>query len=49
MEDIMKGFMKMFEDIMVAVAFAEEGVSLSFLQHKNNLQQELRARAWDLK
>jgi len=49
MEDIMKGFMKMFEEIMVAIAFAEEGVSVSFLQQKNNLDKELGERAWDLK
>ena len=49
MEDIMKGFMKMFEEIMVAIAFAEEGVSVSFLQQENNLHQELGERAWDLK
>ena len=45
----MKGFMKMLEDIMVAIAFTEEGVSVSFLQQKNNLDKELGERAWDLK
>ena len=45
----MKGFMKMFEEIMVAIAFAEEGVSVSFLQQKNILDKELGERAWDLK
>ncbi len=45
----MKGFMKMFEEIMVAIAFAEEGVSVSFLQQKNNLDKELGEQAWDLK
>ena len=45
----MKGFMKMFEEIMVAIAFAEEGVSVSFLQKKNNLDKELGEQAWDLK
>jgi hypothetical protein len=49
MEDIMKGFMKMFEELMVAIAFAEEGVSVSFLQQKNSLDKELEERAWDLK
>ena len=45
----MKGFMKMFEELMVAIAFAEEGVSVSFPQQKNSLDKELGARAWDLK
>ena len=44
----MKGFMKMFEEIMVAVAFAEAGISVLFLQQKNNLHSELVERAWDL-
>jgi len=43
----MKGFMIMLEEIMVAVAFAEEGVS--FLQQKNNLDKELGVQAWDLR
>lgn len=45
----MKGFMKMFEEIMVAVAFAEAGISVLFLQQKNNLDKELGERSWDLK
>ncbi|MFZ2198539.1 MAG: hypothetical protein WAV13_12440 [Thermodesulfovibrionales bacterium] len=45
----MKRFMKMFEEIMVAVAFAEAGMSVLFLQQKNNLDEELGARTWDLK
>ena len=49
MEDIMKGFMKMFEEIMVAVAFAEAGISVLFLQQKNNLHEELEEQAWDLR
>jgi hypothetical protein len=49
MEDIMRRFMKMFEEIMVAVAFAEAGMSVLFLQQKNNLDEELGAQAWDLK
>ena len=49
MEDIMKGFMIMLEEIMVAVAFAEEGVSVSFLQQKNNIDKELGVQAWDLR
>jgi len=44
----MKRFMEMFEDIMVAVAFAEEGVSVSFLRQKNDLHEELEEQAWDL-
>lgn len=44
----MKRFMEMFEDLMVAVAFAEEGVSVSFLRQKNNLHKELGEQAWDL-
>jgi len=47
-EDVMKRFMQMFEDIMVAVAFAEEGVSPSFLSRKDNLNEELEEQAWDL-
>ena len=49
MEDIMKGFMEMFEEFMAAAAFAEAGISVLFLQQKNNLQKELGERAWDLK
>lgn len=45
----MKRFMEMFEDIMVAVTFAEAGISVSFLQQKNNLHKELGEQAWDLK
>ena len=45
----MKRFMEMFEDIMVAVAFAEEGVSVSFLSQKDNLHKELEEKIWDLK
>ena len=45
----MKGFMKMFEDLMVAVAFAEAGISVLFLRQKNNLHEELREQAWDLR
>ena len=44
----MKRFMKMFEDLMVAAAFAEEGVSVSFLQQKNNIHAESGEQAWDL-
>jgi len=43
-EDIMKGFMEMFEDIMVAVTFAEAGVSVSFLRQNDNLYREVRSR-----
>lgn len=45
----MKGHMKTFEDIMVAVAFAEAGISVLFLQQKNNIHEELMEQAWDLK
>lgn len=45
----MKGFMIMLEEIMVAVAFAEEGISVSFLQQKNDLDIELGVQAWDLR
>ena len=45
----MKRLMEMFEDIMVAVAFAEEGVSPSFLNRKDDLNEELGEQAWDLK
>ena len=47
-EDVMKRLMEMFEDIMVAVAFAEEGVSVSFLHKKNNIHEEQGEQAWDL-
>lgn len=43
----MKRLMEMFEDIMVAAAFAEEGVSVSFLR-KNNIHKEQGEQAWDL-
>ena len=49
MEDIMKGIMRMFEEIMVAVAFAEAGMCVLFLQQKNILHKELGEQAWDLK
>jgi len=48
-EDVMKRLLEMFEDIMVAVAFAEEGVSPSFLNRKDDLNEELGEQAWDLK
>ena len=48
-EDIMKGFMEMFEDIMVAITFAEAGVSVSFLRQNDNHYRELEEQAWDLK
>ena len=49
MEDIMKGFMEIFDEIMIAVAFAEAGICVLFLQQKNNLHKELGDQAWDLK
>ena len=48
-EDIMKGFMEMFEDIMVAITFAEAGVSVSFLRQNDNLYRGVEVQAWDLK
>jgi len=45
----MKGFMEMFEDIMVAVTFAEAGLSVSFLRQNDNLYREVEEQAWDLK
>jgi len=45
----MKRFMEIFENLMVAVAFAEEGICISFLQEKDNLHKELGEQAWDLK
>lgn len=45
----MKKLMEMFEDLMVAVTFAEAGVSVSFLQQKDNFNEELGEQAWDLK
>jgi len=47
-EDIMKRFMEIFENLMVAVAFAEEGISDLFLQQKDNLYKELGEQTWDL-
>jgi len=44
----MKGLMKMLEDIMVAVAFAEAGISISFLRQNNYVHEELEEQAWDL-
>jgi len=44
----MKRFMKMFEDIMVAVAFAEEGVSIEFLRQRTDLHKELGDQTWEL-
>jgi len=44
----MKRLMELFEDIMVAVAFAEEGISVSFLDQRDN-HEELEEPAWDLK
>ena len=48
-EEVMKRFMEMFEDLMVAVTFAEAGVSVSFLQQKDNLHREWEGQAWDLR
>jgi hypothetical protein len=48
MEDIMKRLMELFEDIMVAVAFAEEGISVSFLEQRDS-HEGLGETAWDLK
>ena len=45
----MKRFMEMFEDIMVAVTFAEAGVSVSFLRQNDNLYRGVEVQAWDLK
>ena len=44
----MKRFMEMFEDIMVTVAYAEEGVSALFIRLKNDLHEDLEEQAWDL-
>ena len=48
-EDIMKRFMEMFEDIMVAITFAEADVSVSFLRQNDNLYRGVEVQAWDLK
>ena len=45
----MKGFMEIFEDIMVAITFAEAGVSVSFLRQNHNHYRKLEEQAWDLK
>lgn len=44
----MKRFMEMFEELMVAAAFAEEGISVSFLQQKDDLHKEAGEQSWDL-
>lgn len=44
----MKRFMEMFEYLMVAAAFAEEGINISFLKQKDDLHKELGEQAWDL-
>jgi len=44
----MKRFMEIFEDLMVAVTFAEEGVYDLFLQQKDNLYKESGEQTWDL-
>ncbi len=45
----MKRFMEMFEEIMVTAAYAEEGISVSFLLRKNNiLNKEPEEQAWNL-
>jgi hypothetical protein len=43
-EDVMKRLMEMFEEIMVTAAYAEEGVSTSFLRLNNNLHEDLEDR-----
>jgi len=44
----MKRLMEMFEVVMIAVAYAEEGVSLSFIWLNDSLHKELEEPAWDL-
>ena len=44
----MKRFMEIFEDLMVAVAFAEEGISYLLPQQKDNLYKESGEQTWDL-
>jgi hypothetical protein len=38
--------MKMFDDIMIAVAFAEAGISVSIFQTEPVLRQEMGEQAW---
>jgi hypothetical protein len=40
-EKAMKRLMKIFEDIMIAVAFAEAGIPVLILQQNNGLKQKV--------
>lgn len=40
-EKAMNKLMKVFEDIMIAVAFAEAGISVLILQQNNGLKQKM--------
>jgi hypothetical protein len=42
-EKAMKKLMKAFEDIMIAVAFAEAGISVLILQQNNSLNQKVES------
>ena len=44
----MKGMMKIFEDMMVAVAFADAGISVSFLRQNNYFHEEPEEQIWGL-
>ena len=45
-EKAMGRFMKTFEDIMIAVAFAEAGISVSIFQPETGLRQDMGERVW---
>jgi hypothetical protein len=49
MEEIMKSFMKMLEDTMVAVAFAEEGISVASLRPEADIHSDMGEQIWDLR
>ena len=44
----MKRFTELFEYLMVAVTFAEEGINISFLSQEDDLHKELGEQTWDL-
>ena len=45
----MKRFMEMFENIMVEIAFAEEGISPAALQPQTVEYSDLGEQTWDLR
>ena len=47
-ENVMTGFMKMFEDLMVAVAFAEAGASDLLYPKQQTISPYTGDQIWDL-